>query len=110
MSTEASDFAKKYQQVQAKLERLHSLSPEARTTLLEQWSELWRDVKASINEDPASPEVQALATRWKQLFEPFATTEGSFMPPGVSNLMLESAQALELISKALTLRGHGTAM
>jgi hypothetical protein len=33
MPTEASDLAKKYQQVQAKLERLRSLSPEARTKL-----------------------------------------------------------------------------
>lgn len=110
MPTEASDFAKEYRQVQAKLERLRSLSPEARTKLLDPWSELWRDVKASINEDPASPEVQALATRWRQLFDPFATGEGSFLPPpDVSKLMLESAQALEFISKALALRGHGPA-
>jgi TipAS antibiotic-recognition domain len=109
MPTEPSDFATKYQQVQAKLECLRSLSPEARAKLLEEWSELWRDVKASINEDPASPKVQALATRWQQVFEPFATGEGSFTPPDVSKLMLESAQALELINKALAFRGRGTA-
>ena len=39
--------------------------------MTKQWTDLFRDVEASLNEDPASAKAQALAERWKTLVSGF---------------------------------------
>jgi hypothetical protein len=36
-----------------------------------QWNELLADVEAALGDDPASPQAQALAARWRTLVEGF---------------------------------------
>jgi len=37
----------------------------------EQWMELFRDIEAALDEEPASERVQALVARWEALVESF---------------------------------------
>jgi len=37
----------------------------------EEWMELFRDIEAALDEDPASEKVQALVARWKALIDSF---------------------------------------
>jgi DNA-binding transcriptional MerR regulator len=46
-------------------------TPELQAEVGRQWTELFRDVEACLNEDPASEKAQALAARWKKLVEGF---------------------------------------
>lgn len=60
----------KYEQlVQAKAERLKSLSPEVLTDMREQWARLVEEIRPVVDEDPAGPRAQELATRWVELLE-----------------------------------------
>ncbi|MGH9833328.1 MAG: TipAS antibiotic-recognition domain-containing protein [Blastocatellia bacterium] len=56
-------------------EQLQSLaarwSPELQEKTSRDWAELLKEVEASLDEDPASEKVQALATRWSELIEAF---------------------------------------
>jgi len=56
-------------------EQLQSLaarwSPELQEKASRDWAELLKQVEASLDEDPASEKVQALAARWKELIEAF---------------------------------------
>jgi DNA-binding transcriptional MerR regulator len=52
-------------------ERAKSWTPELQSQCEKDWAELIAEVKAAMNEDPASEKVQALAARWKQLVEGF---------------------------------------
>ena len=59
-------------EAQAKLEeRKHLWSPELQARVEREWAELFRDVEAALDEDPASEKAQALAARWKSLIEQF---------------------------------------
>ena len=63
-------WKKKYDMlVQAKMERLKSLSSDARAELREQWAALVADIQQALGEDPAGPRAQDLATRWVSLLE-----------------------------------------
>ena len=59
-------------EAKSKLEERKSLwSPELQARVSQQWSELFADIEASLNEDPAGPKAQALLTRWRSLVAEF---------------------------------------
>ncbi len=69
-----TEWSKKYYSDEAKTkieERKALWSPELQAQVTQQWSELFADVEASLEEDPASPKAQALAARWKELLRGF---------------------------------------
>jgi DNA-binding transcriptional MerR regulator len=69
-----ADWASKYysETAQAKVEERKALwSPESQARVTRDWNELFRDVEAALNEDPASAKAQALAARWKKLLSEF---------------------------------------
>jgi transketolase len=69
-----TEWSKKYYSpdAQAKIEeRKAQWSPELQAKVSQQWSELFADVEAALGEDPAGPNAQALAARWKKLLEGF---------------------------------------
>ena len=68
------EFTKKYysEDAQAKLaDRRKEWNPEMQAEVTRAWTELMRDVEASLDEDPASEKAQALGVRWKTLVEGF---------------------------------------
>jgi DNA-binding transcriptional MerR regulator len=68
------DWTKRYYspEANAKVEERKKLwSPELQEKVTQQWSELFADIEASLQEDPAGPKAQALAMRWKKLVEGF---------------------------------------
>jgi DNA-binding transcriptional MerR regulator len=68
------DWAKQYYtpEAQAKIEeRAKQWTPELQAQVSKQWTELFSDVEAALDRDPASPEAQALAQRWKTLVAGF---------------------------------------
>jgi DNA-binding transcriptional MerR regulator len=71
---ENTEFTKKYysEEAQAKLEeRRQQWNPEMQAEVTRAWSELFRDVEASLEDDPKSEKAQALAARWRKLVEGF---------------------------------------
>jgi len=69
-----TEWSKKYYtpEAQAKVEERKKLwSPELQEKVSRQWSELFADIEASLQEDPAGPKGQALAARWKELLAGF---------------------------------------
>jgi DNA-binding transcriptional MerR regulator len=54
--------------------RREQMTPEQRAEAergSQLWIELYRDIEAALNDDPASEKVQALVARWKQLVDNF---------------------------------------
>jgi MerR family transcriptional regulator, thiopeptide resistance regulator len=71
---ENTEFMNKYysQPAQAKLaEKRKEWKPELQAEATRAWTELFRDVEASLDEDPAVGKAQALVARWKKLVEGF---------------------------------------
>jgi DNA-binding transcriptional MerR regulator len=55
-------------EAQAKIAaRAKEWTPELQAKVSAEWTELFRDVEACLNEDPAGEKAQALAARWKKL-------------------------------------------
>ena len=52
-------------------ERGKEWTPELQAEVSKQWTELFRDVEAALDEDPASETAQALGARWKKLVAGF---------------------------------------
>jgi len=52
-------------------ERGQTLSKEQQEQVASEWQQLYRDIDAVAEKDPASPEAQALAARWMKLIESF---------------------------------------
>jgi DNA-binding transcriptional MerR regulator len=52
-------------------ERKKEWTPELQAQVSKQWTELFADVEAALDEDPASEKAQALAARWKALVAGF---------------------------------------
>jgi MerR family transcriptional regulator, thiopeptide resistance regulator len=70
----STEWSKKYYtpEAQAKVEERKRLwSPELQAQVTKHWSELVADVEAALGEDPAGPQAQALAARWRTLVEGF---------------------------------------
>jgi DNA-binding transcriptional MerR regulator len=79
---ENEEFLKKYYSgdAWAKVsERRPEWDPAQQEQVTQAWTDLFRDVEAALDEDPASPRVQALAARWKKLVEAFTGAD-----PGVA--------------------------
>jgi DNA-binding transcriptional MerR regulator len=73
-----TDWIRKYysDEAWAKIEKgRERWSPELQERVSREWSELFRDVEAAVDEDPAGPKAQALAERWTRLVEEF--TQGN---------------------------------
>jgi len=69
MQNNSEEWKKKYDLlVDAKIERLKSLSPDALADLRQQWAALVAEIQQALDEDPAGPRAQAFATRWVDLF------------------------------------------
>jgi len=67
------DTTARYQTLlEAKISTLKAMSAGRRAALGEQWAELFADVEKALNEDPAGPTAQELATRWIKLLEGFS--------------------------------------
>ena len=64
-------WMKKYYSTEAQADLAERGTPEAHQKGQEQWTELIREVEASLGEDPAGEKAQALATRWSALIEAF---------------------------------------
>ena len=59
-------------EARAKIEaRAREWTPELQAEVSKQWTELFRDVEAALDEDPASEKAQALGVRWKKLVAGF---------------------------------------
>jgi DNA-binding transcriptional MerR regulator len=71
---ENTEFMNKYysEEAQAKLAgKRKEWNPELQAETTRAWNELFRDIEAALNEDPASEKAQALAARWRKLVEGF---------------------------------------
>jgi len=71
---ENTEFMNKYysEEAQAKLAaKRQEWNPEMQAEVTRAWSELMRDVEASLEEDPKSEKAQALLARWRALVERF---------------------------------------
>lgn len=69
-----TDWSKRYYSDDAKVkieERKQQWSPELQEQVTKDWNQLFADVEASFDEDPAGPKAQALASRWKSLLAGF---------------------------------------
>lgn len=69
-----TDWMNRYysEEARAKIEaRKHLWSPELQERVARQWNELFRDIEASLDEDPASPKAQELLARWRGLINEF---------------------------------------
>lgn len=66
------NWSEKYysEEALAKLKK-REWTPEMQEQVSQKWTELFRDVEASLGEDPAGEKAQALAGRWKTLVEGF---------------------------------------
>jgi len=71
---ENTEFMNRYYspEAQAKLaEKRKEWTPELQAEATRAWTELFRDIEASLEEDPKSPKAQALLARWRTLIEGF---------------------------------------
>ncbi len=74
MQENNAEFLNRYynEPAQAKMAvRREQWSPELQEKATKDWTELFRDVEAALDEDPAGEKAQALAVRWKKLVEAF---------------------------------------
>jgi DNA-binding transcriptional MerR regulator len=70
----STDWSTKYYGEDAKAtieERKALWNPELQAHVTQQWTALVADVTAALGEDPAGPNAQALAARWRTLLEGF---------------------------------------
>jgi DNA-binding transcriptional MerR regulator len=73
MQTRTDEWTADYRKLlQGKIERLKQMSPEKKAALGQQWTDLFEDVQAALDVDPASPKAQELANRWVSLLGAFA--------------------------------------
>jgi DNA-binding transcriptional MerR regulator len=71
---EKTEFMNRYysEEAQAKMaDKRKQWNPDLQAEATRAWSELFRDVEASLDEDPQSPNAQALVSRWRKLVEGF---------------------------------------
>jgi DNA-binding transcriptional MerR regulator len=69
-----ADFMKKYysEPAQVKMaERREQWNPELQEQATRDWTELFKEVEAALDEDPLGEKAQALAARWRKLVESF---------------------------------------
>jgi len=72
---ENTDWKDKYYSPEARAkiaERAKDWTPEKQAEMSKAWMELFREVEATLGEDPAGERAQALAARWRKLGEGFS--------------------------------------
>ena len=82
------EWAAKYYSEEAREkieERKRLWSPELQAQVSQQWTELFAEVEAALDEDPAGAKAQALADRWSKLVEGFTGGDPS-ITQGLSKL------------------------
>jgi DNA-binding transcriptional MerR regulator len=86
------EWTKEYYSEEAKadLARRNRDDPELARRGERDWTELIKDVEASLSENPASPKAQALADRWQKLIESF-TGGNSEVAAGLKKLYADQA-------------------
>jgi DNA-binding transcriptional MerR regulator len=70
-----NSWSEKYYSAEAKAKieaRGREWTPELQAEVSRQWTELFRDVEAALEEEPAGETAQALGVRWKKLVAGFA--------------------------------------
>jgi DNA-binding transcriptional MerR regulator len=73
MQDEQTEFRRQYDELlQGKVERLGAMTPDAREQLRSQFAELAKEIQGALQEDPAGPHAQELATRWLELLAAFS--------------------------------------
>lgn len=78
MENENSDWMLKYfsDEAKPKLEsRRAAWTPELQARVEQDWSDLFRDIRLALDEDPASAKAQALVDRWNDLIRQFTGGE-----------------------------------
>jgi DNA-binding transcriptional MerR regulator len=88
-----STWAMKYYtpEAQAKIAaRAKEWTPELQAKVTQEWTELFRDVEACLNQDPAGEAAQALAARWKKLVSGFTGGETE-ISAGLNRLYADKA-------------------
>ena len=88
-----TDWMKKYSSDQAweKISRRgQQWTPELQERVSREWTELFRDVEAVLDQDPAGEVAQALADRWMKLVEEF-TGRDKDITASVGNLYQDRA-------------------
>ena len=78
--------------VSQKVERLRTLSPDARSELRSQWSALVTEIKDGLTDDPAGARAQTFADRWTALL-------AELMGQTVDTKLLARQQTLEWDSR-----------
>jgi DNA-binding transcriptional MerR regulator len=69
-----SSWTDKYYSAEARAKidaRRGEWTPELQAEVSKQWTELFRDIEAALDEDPAGATAQALGARWRKLVEGF---------------------------------------
>ena len=90
MQEKQDEFKKQYDALlQGKIERLKALSPDARGQLRGQFAELCAEIQGALDQDPAGPRAQELASRWLQLL-------GALSPTGAVDPQLLKYEAAYL--------------
>ena len=106
------EFTKKYysEEAQAKLAgKRKEWKPEMQAEVTRAWTELFRDVEASLDEDPKSEKAQALAARWKKLVEGFTGGDPE-VSRGLGTVSYTHLDVYKRQHMAILLRGRLTTM
>ena len=88
-----TDWMMKYysDEGKAKVEaRRHLWSPEKQEVWSKQWSDLFRDVEAILDQDPAGEAAQSVLARWTELVEGFTAGDPD-IAAGVRNVHADAA-------------------
>jgi len=88
-----TDWMMKYysEEGKAKVEARRPLwSPELQERVSKEWADLFRDVEAVLDQDPAGETAQALAQRWLKLVEGFTGGDPE-ITPGLKSLYADRA-------------------
>lgn len=90
---DATDWMMQYYSEEGKAKvdaRRHLWSPELQERVSKEWSDLFRDVGAVLDQDPAGEAAQALADRWTKLVEGFTGGDPE-ITAGLKNLHADRA-------------------
>jgi DNA-binding transcriptional MerR regulator len=101
-----TEWSKKYYtpEAQAKVEERKKLwSPELQEKVSRQWAELFADIEAALQEDPAGPKGQALAARWKELLSGFTGGDPEIQK-GLNKMWADKANWPEQQRQAYTIK------
>ncbi len=83
-----TEWMMKYYSDEAKAKvdaRRHLWSPELQERVSKEWADLFRDVEAVLDQDPAGEKAQAVAERWMKLVEGFTGGDAQ-ITAGLKNL------------------------